>query len=131
MQLIRAGGRSHAAIARELGIGSEMVPQRLTQTGIHAGAQHDGLSTQVSVEVRTLYRERERLLSAVDVPLGALRTCVSKEDGSHRRQWVSSWSAIRPAMPSARCAAWVLTPSTASLPLVPVSHSLGHEKTSR
>jgi transposase len=61
VRLVRDGGKSIAAVAKDLGIADQSLRNRVKQSDVDAGRRTDGLTTEERVEFRRLRRENRVL----------------------------------------------------------------------
>ena len=83
IRLARTSGKSHAEIARELGMTTETLRQWLKQAELDEGKRSDGLTTDEQEELRRLRRENRILREEREI-LKKAAAFFAQETGSIR-----------------------------------------------
>jgi transposase len=83
IRLARTNGKTHAEIARELGMSTETLRQWLKQADVDEGKRSDGLTTEEQEELRRLRRENRILREEREILVKAA-AFFAKETGSIR-----------------------------------------------
>ncbi len=83
IRLAQTSGRSHSAIARELGMTTETLRQWLKQADVDEGRRSDGLTIEEQEELRRLRRENRILREEREILVKAA-AFFAKETGSIR-----------------------------------------------
>ena len=83
IRLARSSGKSHAEIARQLGMTTETLRQWLQPADVDEGKRSDGLTTEEQEELRRLRRENRILREEREI-LGKAAAFFAKETGPIR-----------------------------------------------